>query len=162
MFVEQTWAWLLGADGVLGAPDMKLQSLTGWEERVSIASVTAAAGYLGKLKCAIGHIWLRQGKQIQGFRQVPCPMEIMLHCHHRQGGYVLLLMSIPAQYHEFYSFVLRSRSSPTKWGKVSSLSSVGIYGGKGYTAAILVLVMEGSLVQLLHLFKLACDSPTAW
>lgn len=60
------------------------------------------------------------------------------------------------------SFVLGSRSSPTKWGKVSSLSGVGIYGSDVCTVAILVLVMEGSSVQLLHLFKLVCDSLTAW
>lgn len=59
MSVEQTWAWLWSADGILGAPDKRLQSATGWEAEISIASIIAAAEYLGKLQCAIGCIWLR-------------------------------------------------------------------------------------------------------
>lgn len=44
---------------VLGAPDRKLPSLSGWETGISIASVTAKTGCLGNLKCTIEHIYLR-------------------------------------------------------------------------------------------------------
>lgn len=59
MFVDKTWAWFWSVHGILGAPDKTLPSLTVWETGISIASVTAKTVYLGNLKCAIGHIYLR-------------------------------------------------------------------------------------------------------
>lgn len=58
MFFKQTWAQFWSADGVLGAPDRTLPSLTGWEAGLSIAAVTAAVRCFGKLKLPIGHICL--------------------------------------------------------------------------------------------------------